>query len=71
MRKHTEGIGLRLDPKLKRRMEKRATKMLMTPSAFMRWCIGQVLDSMEWDDQMKRDVKSDKIKKLYRKEGEK
>lgn len=68
-RVRTATIALRLPPTIKRRMEKRATKMMMTPSAFIRWCIEQVLDSMEWDDQMKRDVKSGKMKKLYEKEA--
>lgn len=68
MRTNTERTGLRLAPKLKRRIEKRATKMAMTPSAFIRWCIEQMLDSVEWDEQMKRDVKSGKMKKLYGKD---
>lgn len=63
--RNTEGIGLRLDPKLKRRIEKRATKMLMTPSAFVRWCLEQTLDFVERDEQITRDVKAGKMKKLY------
>ena len=66
---HIERMTMRLSTKLRRRIEKAAKRKEMAPSTFIRWCVEQVCDSVEWDKQIANDVKSGKIKGLYSREG--
>lgn len=66
---YPEVMKVRVTAKMKKRAVKMATKMAMTPSAFIRWCMEQMLDGAIWDKQIANDVKSGKMKKLYQREG--
>lgn len=68
MRIYTEAIRVRITVKLRRRLEKHAKAKHMAPSTFIRWCVEQVCDSVEWDRQIASDVKTGKIKGLYPRE---
>lgn len=69
MQTNPERMSLRLSTRLRRRIKKAAKRKDMAPSTFIRWCIEQICDSVEWDDQIANDVKAGKFKGLYPKEG--
>ena len=48
MQTYTEAIRVRVSTKIKQRIEKAATRKAMSPSAFIRWCVEEMLNELDW-----------------------